>query len=950
MLPNLGTRFFIILVILLFVGLFFLIGGEFNLGLDIKGGTSLIYHVPDNPSKTELDEIKGVMSERVDRLALKEISITTDENRDDILIELPGMDETSAKNVKNTLLELGKLLWAIEATEEELKDPIDGLGSKFVLADFMKAQEDRKNQLIQNNPELYDESYTGELMELYKNPADFRVAKNPGDEPAFIYFPPNKWKSRKPGGKWKGPGYGAIVHMGKDMNFYGKDINKVYPTVSQLEQVVFFELRPERKNAFRDFTKDHVKRNLCIIFNEKLVTRPVINTTLPGSGIIQGIGEREEIRKLIVTIKSGSLKIKPILKSEDKIGPTLGEDALRRGILAILLGSVLVLVFMVWIYRVGGILANLALLMNLAVLLSLMLVMDATLSLPSIAGIILTVGIAVDANILIFERVREERDKGKTFIQSLKNGYDRATVTILDANITTLITGLVLYMFGTREIKGFAFVLIAGLIINLFTAIYMTKTIVAWLVDQKRISDLKVVRLFKPPSLDFLAGGKIALVTSLIAVTVGLIVFFGVQGRKILGIDFTGGALMRVQLKEPMEIETFRELVQRIDGSGDLLDVVTVKGRATTQLESGTGSTIFEVKKSIPKEKSDKEAEVFFSKMRKGLEDKLVGAPIVHHPEFMGVNGDDPGRIPGLPQGQKQPTNETERLLVQCMNGFRFRINFYNPTAQNILESALKVLGTPPMKVTPLEEADAEGRFKSYEVWVQPGPFATKKLDDLASKLASQLKSGTNPVNLSDPIPHQKYIGAKVAGQLVGKAILAILVAIVALIFYIRIRFHDITFGLGASAALVHDVLITKGAIAVFDQLGLVGVKISLPIIAAFLTIIGYSLNDTIVIFDRLRENLTKKTKVSLKEAMNQSITQSLTRTFFTSVTTFLVVSCLFVFNFGERGVLEGLGFALMVGVITGTYSTIFIACPVVLMLNPGRSDPVEGKAKSAKG
>ena len=151
-------------------------------------------------------------------------------------------------------------------------------------------------------------------------------------------------------------------------------------------------------------------------------------------------------------------------------------------------------------------------------------------------------------------------------------------------------------------------------------------------------------------------------------------------------------------------------------------------------------------------------------------------------------------------------------------------------------------------------------------------------------------------------------------------------------------------------AALVHDVLITMGAIAVFDQLGLVGVKISLPIIAAFLTIIGYSLNDTIVIFDRLRENLTKKTKVSLKEAMNQSITQSLTRTFFTSVTTFLVVSCLFVFNFGERGVLEGLGFALMVGVITGTYSTIFIACPVVLMLNPGRSDPVEGKAKSAKG
>ena len=174
MLPNLGTRFFIILVVLLFAGLFFLIGGEFNLGLDIEGGTSLIYHVPDNPSKTELEEIKGVMSERVDRLALKEISITTDENRDDILIELPGMDATRADEVQKTLLELGKLLWAIEATEEELKDPIDGLGSKFVLADFMKALEEQKNRAIQNNPELFDESYTGELMPLYKNPADFR--------------------------------------------------------------------------------------------------------------------------------------------------------------------------------------------------------------------------------------------------------------------------------------------------------------------------------------------------------------------------------------------------------------------------------------------------------------------------------------------------------------------------------------------------------------------------------------------------------------------------------------------------------------------------------------------------------------------------------------------------------------------------------------------------------
>jgi len=958
MLPNLGTRFFVILVVLLIPTLMLLFGGDFNKGLDIQGGTSLIYNVPGNPTDQELGEVKDVMSRRVDRLGLKEITITTDNRRKDIVIELPGMDAKEAFNVKRTLLELGKLLWAIEANEDELTNAVDGLGPTFNKMEFLQRQAQLVQQRIQSNPDQFDQlSYTGEPVSLYRNPADFTRPKNPGDKPLFTYYPPYRWKSRKIGATgermWKGPSTGAIIHNRSDMRFQGDKVNNVYPTMSKFEAVVAFDIKPEFKDEFRTLTRKNVQRNLCIIFNEKLVTNPVIQSVLPGSGIIQGIGEREEIRNLIVTIKSGSLKIKPVLFMEQQIGPTLGEDAIRQGTMAIVVGMIMVIVFMVLVYRVGGVLAVLALAMNLIVLLGIMQMMQATLSLPAIAGIILTVGIAVDANILIFERVKEEREKGKTFIQSLKNGYDRATVTILDANITTLITGLVLYMFGTGAVKGFAFVLIAGLLVNLFTAIYMTKTVLAWLVDRKRISDLKVVRVFQPPKLDFLGAGKIAMILSGLAIIGGLYVFFAVQGKEIRGLDFSGGALMRLKLQEPMDIAEFRRLVWGIKDVGQEVDIITVKGRQSITLPTGDGSNIFEIKKSFDQD-DVAQAETFFKTVRTGLKDLLVGDPIVPYVaptgspyRYGGKDGEDPGRVPQFPP-DKQASTEEEQLIVQTQGGYRFTVNFFAPIPKTILEQNLNLINAKQISVKPLGKADPQGRHWSYEVWCQaPGYLpGVKSLTDLGSDLRNRLKEEKPPVHLSDPIPVQRFIGPRVAQDLVKKAILAIIVSIIALIIYIRIRFHDLTYGLGASIALVHDVLITMGAIAVFDQLGIVNVKITLPIIAAFLTIIGYSLNDTIVILDRLRENLGRM-DMPLKEAMNLSITQSLTRTFFTSITTFFVVFCLFAFNYGERGVLEGLGFALMVGVVAGTYSTIFIACPTVLYLNPGRTRPGQAEAKA---
>ena len=521
----------------------------------------------------------------------------------------------------------------------------------------------------------------------------------------------------------------------------------------------------------------------------------------------------------------------------------------------------------------------------------------------------------------------------------MKNGYGRATVTILDANITTLVTGFVLYMFGTGAVKGFAFVLIAGLLVNLFTAIYMTKTVIAWLIERKTLTDLKVTRLFTPPKLDFLGMGKPAIGLSLLLVIGGLVIFFSTL-KEIRGIDFSGGVMMRVQLNKNLETAEFRKTILDIQGIDQNVDIVSVTGNIT----GGGGTNVFEVK--VPAEEDT--ADPIIQQIRGALEGKglLAPNPVVPNANFNGPTGDEPGRIPMITEAK----NDEEKAAMQYANGFAFRINFFKPAPKAALQNKLRAISGGEARVTVVGGGEAPKNL-AYDVMMPVGPFQQSgSLEAVTAELTRQLKDvKPESLHLSDPVPVTRFIGTRVAQDFVNKAILAILVSIIALVIYIRIRFKDFTYGIGASAALVHDVLITMGAIALFDMLGFVNVKISLPIIAAFLTIIGYSLNDTIVIFDRLRENLNKQA-MDLKEAMNLAITQSLTRTFFTSATTFFVVFCLFAFNYGQRGVLEGLGFALMVGVISGTYSTIFIACPTVLFLTKRRGDSTPTASGEKKG
>ena len=282
-------------------------------------GIRLVYRIDGPPGSQHVWKTIDVIRQRLEGLHYK-FSISWEKSHGEIHIEFPGAAGLNMAYIKNIIAELGWLLFALEATEEELKDPEKGLGPKFDPEKFLKDQENDRKVRMQYAPKLYDEAYTGEAVPLYRNPVDFRKPKKPGDRPAFIYFPPNRWKSKK-NGKWRGPKTGAIVRMGEEVNFHGEDIVKISPTVSQQEQVAVFEFSPEKKYAFQDFTKKNVKRNLCIIFNEKLLTRPVINSTLPGSGVIQGIGEQEDIEKLVISVRSGRLGIKPVLVREEKFHP-----------------------------------------------------------------------------------------------------------------------------------------------------------------------------------------------------------------------------------------------------------------------------------------------------------------------------------------------------------------------------------------------------------------------------------------------------------------------------------------------------------------------------------------------------------------------------------------------------------------------------------------------------
>jgi SecD/SecF fusion protein len=554
------------------------------------------------------------------------------------------------------------------------------------------------------------------------------------------------------------------------------------------------------------------KGRIAIVLDKQVYSAPVVNGEIPnGNSQIEGNFTLEEARDLANVLKAGSLPAPTQIVEEAIIGPTLGKAAQDQGFLSMAFGLSLVVVFMVAYYAKPGFVANIALIFNVFFILGILAQLEAALTLPGIAGIVLTMGMAVDANVIIYERIREELRQGKALRESIQLGFNRSFWTIFDSNITTFLTALMLYMFGQGPVKGFAITLMVGIVTTFFTAVYISRVVIEWLVsrqgDQSKISFATFISQFSVSGLniDFLAKRKIAYMFSSLVIGIGILLMV-LQGLN-LGVDFTGGRTFVVTFDKPVVATDMKVALSKSFGD------------AGTEVKNFGSNNVVKVTTSY-----------------------LI---------------DDDG---------EETDENVRKALISGITDF----------------SGMKY----------------------------------KASGDL----------GPNEFTISS----SSKVGATIADDIKVSSIESALLALVVIFVYILMRFRRWQFSTGAIISLAHDALFVFAAFGIARALG-ISFEIDQVFVAAILTVIGYSINDTVIIFDRIREYLGIGTSHDRKAIFNLAINTTLNRTIITSGTTLLVVLTLFIFG-GE--VLRGFSFALLVGIGIGTYSSVFIAAPIVIDLD----------------
>ncbi|MBU1176728.1 MAG: protein translocase subunit SecD [Alphaproteobacteria bacterium] len=559
--------------------------------------------------------------------------------------------------------------------------------------------------------------------------------------------------------------------------------------------VVTFKFDTRGAIVFSEITSANVGKRFAIVLDNQVITAPVIQTAITGgSGQIYGNFTVESANDLAVLLRAGALPATLDIIEERSVGPSLGADSVQAGVVAGLIGAVAVMVFMVLAYGLFGVFAVLSLILNITLLLGILSALGATLTLPGIAGIVLTVGMAVDANVLIYERIREEQRAGRTPVQAIEAGFQRAIGTIMDANLTTLIAAVILFFLGSGPVQGFAVTLAIGILTTLFTAYLVTLFIVGRWFSWRRPKTLHMqIFRFVPDGtqVPFMSWRKIALAGSTLAMVASVVAFFTLGLN--LGIDFKGGSSIEIQA---------------VSGEADI--------------------------------------------------------------------GDIRSRLGGLNLGDVQ------------VQGF----------------------GTPEDVLIRLE--------------TQPGGDTAQQ--DAVEAVTNALDPAVYEVRRTESV------GPTVSGELAVGGAVSVLIALVAILIYIWFRF-EWQFALGAVVATTHDVILTIGFYS------LLGIEFNLSSIAAVLTIVGYSLNDTVVVYDRVREFMRKFRKLALLQLLDDSINSTLGRTTLTAFTTILALLALVFFG-GE--VIRGFTLSMTWGIVVGTYSSIFIASPVLLLLGLKNRAPVE--------
>ncbi len=856
-----------------------------DLGLDLKGGTQLVYSLdlrqqdPDARENVIQDVIEG-LQRRIDIQGNKEVRIVAS-GENHITVQIPTLSKTEEDRIRNILETSGILSFKILLEAEQQN------AEQRVLRDLL---EKKARGTYEVEREEYD------------------VVKNDIEDPAKD---PNK---RAMSAEFNEFDYLLVRNLKEDMVVTGTHLDKVRPSVNlQGQNIVSFTTTSDgsrRMGRLTDFGKG---KKMAIILDGSIVSAPTIQDVITSNGQITGNFSNEEVKDLIIVLKSGSLVAKPRFEFEDKVGALLGQEAKESGLRAMLLALILVVAFMIAYYRKAGIVADVGLAVNLLLLWGVMVIFNFTLTLPGFAGILLTVGMSVDANILIFERIREELKRGLSLRQAIEAGYERAFWTIFDANVTTLLTGAILYVIGTGPIKGFALALCIGIVTSMFSALFVTKVIFGWLVGTEKLTELNFAEAVGADrKIDFMGKKKTAMTVSLVLILGGFIVF-SARGDDKLGIDFTGGTELRVSFRKDMAKDGLEKSLKdiRIDERSPFneIEIQAIGGGAA-------GASQYLIRTRLPNEADSNSLHLLQDELESRYRSDL--APLGWgHPETGEVQ-----KIVRL-----APDDDAGSLLLFANLEFADAAMTDDKTVQ-LLEQRLK-LETGLTATVQLAPVAGATRFRQSTITVADDALTQGRALEIAQQVQNSIDGLTrgDGVVVSAPFPLVSTIGPAVANVLRNKAILAIFASLIGIILYITFRF-EFKFAIASILALVHDVLITLGFIALGGLIGL-DLKINLPIIAAFLTIIGYSLNDTIVVFDRIRENSAKRKKgEAFLDVVNTSINQTLSRTILTSFTTFIAVAILWALS--GVGVIEGLSMALMCGIVVGTYSSIFVASSVL--------------------
>jgi SecD/SecF fusion protein len=556
-------------------------------------------------------------------------------------------------------------------------------------------------------------------------------------------------------------------------------------------------------HRWRTLTHDNIGKCIAIVLDNNVYSAPRVNGEIPnGRSSITGNFTINEANDLVNVLAIGKLPAPARIVQETVVGPTLGQEAINNGLLSFIVALIVVLIYMAFYYNRAGIVADIALLVNVFFIMGVLTSLGAILTLPGIAGIVLTIALSVDANILIFERVREELREGKGIALAVSEGYRHAMSSILDSNLTTLILGIILFIFGSGPVQGFATTLIIGILSSLFCAIFITRIIFDRMLKAPnaaiKFSVPATENLLRNAKFDFVGKRKYFYIFSSTIILIGL-VFFVKKGGFNLGVDFQGGRTFQVRFDKPVNVE---------------------KVRAALKVNFGA------------------EPEV-----------KTFGS-------------------------SNQVKITTTYLITEN-----------KPAADSLVEKALE----------------------------------------------TGLKTIQSDFNANKMIMSSIKVGPSIAKDIVYASLLAIFFSCVLMFLFILVRFKKWQYGLGAVAALFHDVLVVMSCYVIFDGILPFSLEIGQDFVAALLTVMGYSMTDTVVVFDRIREFLTQKqsmTRAEQHNMINYALNSTLTRTINTSAITFFVLLAIFIFG-GD--VIRGFAFALLIGVVIGTYSSLCIATPIVV-------------------